>query len=224
MVRSDNSRNDNETFPLSDQRVAIFIDGSNLYHSLEENCGRYDLNFGAFTVKLTRSRTLFRAYYYNVLRDQDRNAQAYQDQQKFLAALYNTPYLEVRLGTSKVRGEVTVEKGVDIMIATDMLRLAWEDFYDIAVLVSGDGDFAYAVQTVKDIGKYVEIVAFQPNLSPDLLQAADDWEFLSPEFFDDLWSRGRGRSSSSNGSGEGHKEKTRRGWRLGRIKSGRSER
>ena len=34
------------------RRVAIFIDGSNLYHSLEENCGRYDLNFHAFSQKL----------------------------------------------------------------------------------------------------------------------------------------------------------------------------
>lgn len=86
-------------------RVTILIDGSNLYHSLEENCGRYDLDFGAFARKLCDGRSLFRIYYYNVLRDADRNPQAFQDQQKFLSALYNTPYLEVRLGVSKMRGE-----------------------------------------------------------------------------------------------------------------------
>ena len=123
-------------------RLAIFIDGSNLYHSLEENCGRFDVDFRAFAQKLAKDRTLLRVYYYNVLRDQNRNPQAYQDQQKFLTALDNTPYLEVRLGRSKIRGDTAVEKGVDIMISTDMLRLAWEDRYDVATLVSGDGDFA----------------------------------------------------------------------------------
>ncbi len=43
-------------------RVTVFIDGSNLYHSLEENCGRYDLDFGAFARKLCAGRSLFRVY------------------------------------------------------------------------------------------------------------------------------------------------------------------
>ena len=166
MDSSNSNANSHQT--NSYQRVAIFIDGSNLYHSLEENCRRFDLDFGAFADKLCRGRPLFRTYYYNVLRDQDRNPQAYQDQQKFLSALYNTPYLEVRLGTSKMRGDVAVEKGVDIMLATDLLRFAWDNLYDVAVLVSGDGDFAYAVKAAKDLGKHVEVAAFDSNLSWEL--------------------------------------------------------
>ena len=179
-------------------RVAIFIDGSNLYHSLEENCGRYDLNFHAFSQKLCKGRPLFRVYYYNLLRDAERNPQAYQDQQKFLTALYNTPYLEVRLGGSKMRGVVTVEKGVDVMIATDLLRFAWEDRYDLAILVSGDGDFAYAVQAVKDVGKHVEVAAFPANLSWELVNVSDDRQFFTPEYFADLWSRRRFQGNDRN--------------------------
>ena len=171
------------------ERVAIFIDGSNLYHSLEENCGRYDLDFGAFPAKLCKGRPLFRTYYYNVLRDQERNPQGYQDQQKFLTALYNMPYLEVRLGTSKMRGDVAVEKGIDIMLATDMLRFAWDNLYDVGILVSGDGDFVYALKAVKDLGKHIEVAAFMPNLSPDLIQIADTHELFTPEYFADIWSR-----------------------------------
>ena len=37
---------------------------------------------------------------------------------------------------------LTEEKGVDVAIATDMIKLAWEDAYDWAVLVSSDRDFA----------------------------------------------------------------------------------
>ena len=194
-------------------RVAVFIDGSNLYHSLEENCKRYDLDFAAFAKKLCGDRPMFRTYYYNVLRDPDRNPQAYQDQQKFLTALYNTPYLEVRLGSSKMRGDIAVEKGVDIMLATDLLRLGWDDLYDVAVLVSGDGDFAYALQAVKDMGKHVEVAAFPSNLAWELAQIADDREFFEPEFFEDLWSRKRPSGRASNGG-------SRRSWRFGRSRSG----
>jgi len=178
-------------------RVAVFIDGSNLYHSLEENCRRFDLDFGAFSRKLCDGRSLFRTYYYNVIRDPDRNPQAYQDQQKFLTALYKTPYLEVRLGISKMRGDIAVEKGVDITLATDLLRFAWQDLYDVAILVSGDGDFAYAIQAAKDLGKHVEVAAFPSNLAYELAQVADDREFFTPEFFTELWSRGRGKTRES---------------------------
>ena len=196
------------------QRVAIFIDGSNLYHSLDENCKRYDLDFGAFTTKLVKYRQLFRVYYYNALLDKVRHPQRYQDQQRFLSALYKTPYLEVRLGTSKVRGDTAVEKGVDIMMATDMLRLAWSDIYDVAVMVTGDGDFAYAVQAVKDLGKHVEVAAFPANLAWELANVADDREFFTPEYFSDLWNRRRGSDNTQDNNVDGNVQ--RRGWRFPR--------
>ena len=204
-------------------RLAIFIDGSNLYHSLEENCGRFDVDFRAFAQKLAKDRTLLRVYYYNVLRDQNRNPQAYQDQQKFLTALDNTPYLEVRLGRSKMRGDTAVEKGVDIMISTDMLRLAWDDRYDVATLVSGDGDFAYTVQAVKDTGKQVIVAAFTSNLSPELSSVADDREVFTPDYFTDIWSRRR--QNSQDGASQQAEEQTqgagsgKRGWRFGRRRN-----
>ena len=207
--------NNNET-PINEEgwkRVAIFIDGSNLYHSLEENCNRFDLDFAAFTNKLIKDRVLFRTYYYNVLRDPDRNAQAYQDQQKFLRSLYTTPYLDVRLGTAKMRGDVAVEKGIDIMLATDLLRFAWDNLYDVAILVSGDGDFCYAVQATKDLGKHVEVAAFQSNLSWDLAQVADERLFFTPEYFDDLWA-GRGKGARNDATTEGGRP--RRFWRRAR--------
>jgi uncharacterized LabA/DUF88 family protein len=185
-----------------DERVAIFIDGSNLYHSLEANCHRYDVDFGAFSAKLAGGRPHLRTYYYNVLRDPDRNPQAYQDQQKFLTALHSTPYLEVRLGASKLRGDVPVEKGVDIMIATDFLKMAWNNLYDTAILVSGDGDFSYAVQAVKDLGKHVVVAAFPANLSKELGQVADSKEYFTPEFFSDIWSRRRGPDRSTSHSND----------------------
>ena len=77
-----------------------------------------------------------------------------------------------------------MEKGVDIMLATDMLQLAWKDLYDTGILVSGDADFAYAAQTVKDMGKFIEVACFEANQSKDLLEVSDSMIELTPEFFE----------------------------------------
>jgi len=63
-----------------EDRVAIFIDGSNLYHALKGNFGRYDLNFTEFANRLCGSRRLFRIYYYNVLQDPTQRPDGYREQ------------------------------------------------------------------------------------------------------------------------------------------------
>ena len=87
------------------------------------------------------------------------------------------------------------------------------------MLVSGDGDFSYAVKAVKDMGKHVEVAAFPSNLSWDLAQAADDREFFTPEYFADVWSKRRPAARAPAKSGGNQ----RRGWRLGRSRSKDSE-
>ncbi len=173
-------------------RVAIFIDGSNLYHALRSNFGRYDLNFAGFTKRLCGERRLFRTYYYNILQDPTQRAEGHREQREFLNALRETPYLEVRLGSTKLAsGGVTVERGVDVMLVTDLLHFAWNNLYDVAVLVSGDSDFAYALQAVKNMGKHVEVAYFESNVSKDLLAVADNKHLLDRDFFRDLWARGK---------------------------------
>jgi len=170
-----------------EDRVAIFIDGSNLYHALRSNFKRYDLNFAEFANKLCGQRRLFRVYYYNVLQDPSQHPEGYRDQQDFLEALHHMPYLEVRLGSTKIAQGIPVEKGIDIMLATDLLHFAWTNLYDVTILVSGDGDFAYALQAVKNIGKHVEVAYFENNISKDLLELADQRHLLNRAFFKGLW-------------------------------------
>lgn len=54
------------------------------------------------------------------------------------------------------------EKGVDTLMATDMVRLAWEDAYDIAVLATSDRDLIPAVELVKGKGLRVIQAGFPP--------------------------------------------------------------
>ena len=170
-----------------EDRVAIFIDGSNLYHALRSNLRRYDLNFANFANKLCGERRLFRVYYYNVLQEPGQRAEGHREQQDFLNALRETPYLEVRLGSTKLAQGIPVEKGIDVMLATDLLLFAWNNLYDVAVLVSGDSDFAYALQAVKNMGKHVEVAYFESNVSKDLLDVADVRHQLDRNAFKGLW-------------------------------------
>ncbi len=196
-----------QQFP--EERLAVFIDGSNLYHAMRENLHRVDLNFAEFAKKLGGSRRLYRVYYYNALQDPGQNPEGAREQQEFLDTLRRTPYMEVRLGQTKVQQGVAVEKGVDIMLATDLLHFAWNNLYDVAVLVSGDGDFAYALQAVKNSGKHVEVAYFEGNTAKDLLEVSDFTHLLNREFFNGLWKtkqqrrRGRGRGDASQTKGNG---------------------
>ena len=188
-----------------EDRVAIFIDGSNLYHALLANLGRFNLNFAEFVSKLCGSRRLFRTYYYNVLQDPTQRPDAYREQQEFLDILRKTPYMEVRLGSIKIAQGIPVEKGVDVMLATDLLYFAWNDFYDTAVLVSGDSDFAYALQAIKNMGKHVEVAYFESGISKDLLDIADNRHLLNRSFFSGLWVRknyAKRRRASIGGKGK----------------------
>jgi uncharacterized LabA/DUF88 family protein len=178
----------------SETRVAVFIDGSNLYHALRDNFKRVDLNFADFINALLGQRRLFRTYYYNVLQDPRSRPEGYSDQQEFLDVLRKTPYLEVRLGTTKLLQGIPVEKGIDIMLATDLLYFGWINLYDVAILVSGDGDFAYALQAAKNMGKHVEVAYFESNISKDLLDVADSKHLLDRNFFKSMWRSRRPRT------------------------------
>ena len=163
-------------------RVMVFIDGSNLYHVMTQNLTRHDLRFGKFSEKLAGTRSLVRTYYYNI-RQNIRS----DEQERFLNSLYDTPYMEVRLGIVKQRGQAMVEKGVDVMIAIDLLKFAYEDLYDTAILVSGDGDFYPAIQAVKDLGKHVEIAGFDTNISPESSKISDLVIKFNKSYFNNLW-------------------------------------
>lgn len=169
------------------RRVMIFIDGSNLYHVLKQNTDKQNLDYKKFAEKLCGDRELIRTYYYNIRQESADNPNLAESQDRFLNALYETDYLEVKLGIWKPRGNTMVEKGVDVMIASDLISHAYEDHYDTAILVSGDADFYPALQVVKDTGKQVEVAAFDSNLSSEAARLSDVLVKFNRQYFDDLW-------------------------------------
>ena len=97
------------------------------------------------------------------------------------------PYLELRLGRLERRGSTVVEKGVDVAIATDMLRRAYSNVYDTAILISGDADLVPAVEGIKDLGKHVENAFVQAGQSRHLRQTCDRFILLDEKVLEQCW-------------------------------------
>jgi uncharacterized LabA/DUF88 family protein len=169
------------------ERVAIFIDGANLLHSLSEEFNRINVDFELLARKLVNGRDLVRVYYYTALPDQNQDPERYRKQQKFVDALQRKPYFTVVLGRLERRATGYVEKGVDIAIAVDMLDLAFTNVYDTAIIISGDGDFAHAVEVVQRLGKHVENACPSKGFSYHLRKQCDVTTILNAAFISDCW-------------------------------------
>lgn len=169
-------------------RVMIFIDGSNFYHNLKGFLGRADLDYYRFSQKLVNGRQLVRTYYYNCPLNQKSDPEGYKQQQRFFAALNNTDYLEVILGRLQRKNDGrAIEKGVDVKLAVHVLHKAYLNQYDVAILVSGDADFAEAAQFVKDMGKHIELASFPSQKCYHLRKVADKTILLDNSFLADCW-------------------------------------
>jgi len=158
-------------------RVMIFIDGSNLYHSLKHFFKRTDIDIGKFSNKLLEKRRLVRIYYYNAGVGQREEPERYHDQQKFFAGITAIPYCELRLGRLVYNNWPSAppyEKGVDILLATDMITHGFKSNYDVAILVAGDNDYVGAIQAVKDNGKNLEVALFGKERTSMQLRKVSD--------------------------------------------------
>jgi uncharacterized LabA/DUF88 family protein len=173
------------------ERVMIFIDGSNLYHSLKHYFGRAGIDMGKFCRKLLGRRQLIRIYYYNARVGQKEEPERYKRQQAFFAGINAIPYSELRLGRLVYTNWPSVppyEKGTDVQLATDMITHNFKDNYDVAILVAGDSDYAGALQAVKDNGKHVEVALFgKQGTSRPLRAAADRIIPINARLLKDCW-------------------------------------
>ncbi len=170
------------------ERVALFIDGANLY-SAARALG-VDLDFRALLASFEDQAVLVRAYYYT----------AVVEGEEFSAVRPLVDWLGYN-GFSTVtkpakrftdpQGHSRIKGNMDIEIAVDMLELAPR--LDHAVLFSGDGDFRRLVQAVQAKGVRVTIVSTlksqPPMIADDLRRQADAWIDIADRLGD--WTRPR---------------------------------
>ena len=143
-------------------RIAIFIDGNNLFHAAR-TIG-IEIDYAKLLKLLCHGGSLLRAFFYTGV---DENA---AKQQGFLLWMRRNGYRVVQKEL-KIFPDGTKKANLDVEIAVDMLSLSGK--YETAILVSGDEDFAYAVNAVAYKGTRVEVAGFRNNTSPKLIDVAD---------------------------------------------------
>jgi len=159
------------------ERIAILVDGSNLYHYLRElkltNLSEFD--YKAFAHFLGHGRRITSStYYIGKVRSQGdtKGEELRRWQQKLVARLQNMGW-RVEYGHMMENKGVFQEKGVDVHMAVDLLTGAYEDRYDTAVLVSSDTDLIPAVRAVRGKKKRVEYIGFAHRPSFGLMKNVD---------------------------------------------------
>ena len=146
------------------KQVAIFIDGSNLYHRSARFVPRGKrIDYTKLADLLTSGRPCAaKRYYVGILRNYDESSKSQRlvrVQRGFLNGLVRRDGYVIKKGRMQYSGVRPREKGVDVKIAIDMVVGAIDDLFDTAILVSSDTDLIPAVKYVRHKGKRVEYVA-----------------------------------------------------------------
>lgn len=143
-------------------RVAIFIDGSNLFYAAMQL--EIEIDYTKLLRHLTADSRLLRSFFYTGV---DRHN---EKQQGFLLWMRHNGYRVVSKDLVHLPNGST-KANLDIEIAVDMISLVKS--YDTAVLLSGDGDLAYAVNAISYQGVRVEVVSLRSMTSDSLINVAD---------------------------------------------------
>ena len=174
----------------SQEKIAIYIDGSNLYFSVKKtfNC-KIDLR--RFCEKLVGKSNLVKINYYIAPVEQFNNPEMYAQQQSFLERIREIDKLTIifgRLEKRKRNGkDYYIEKATDVNLALDLALNAQKGDYDKAFLVSNDGDFSGAVSSAIGFKKKVVYVAIGNNkaVSHHLEKVASSTFRIKKEFLAD---------------------------------------
>jgi uncharacterized LabA/DUF88 family protein len=123
-----------------------------------------DIDYVTLLKAAVAGRDFVRAYAYTGLDPENEN------QRNFHAFLARHGYKVVSKDIRKY-GDGKVKANLDIELVVDMMKTARN--LDVAIVVSGDGDFAPAIRAVQEMGVRVEVISFRGNTSSDLIEAAD---------------------------------------------------
>ena len=147
-----------------DQRVGIFIDIQNLYHSAK-NLYKARVNFAQLVKQVLGGRQLIRAIGYVVKSDSSLGEQSFFD-------ALGKAGIELRVKDLQIFVDGSKKADWDVGLAVDAIRMS--QALDVVILVTGDGDFVPLVEYLKwGNGCHVEVAAFGRSTSAKLKEVAD---------------------------------------------------
>jgi len=180
------SDNTGLTFNMKKREAILFIDGSNFYHNSKFIVGknkRVDLHCLAKVICNKFDLDLKQIRYYNAVPDIKDNKEIYYNHLSFLDKLKKD---NIIVRTRKLKYikklKLKVEKGVDVLIASDMIRKSLvEKECKVCILISGDADFVPSMQIIKNAGYEVIVCSPRDGFSNELRQGKFRYLILKKE-------------------------------------------
>jgi len=189
------------------KRICIYIDGANFYGGLTSINKRFSdtkFDFENYIDYLIGKEKLIKIYYYNALVKKKINEKIWKKQSDFFDRLRKIPKCKVSLCTRKSRLNILGEeyhtiKGDDIFLALDMIEDCYNDKFDKAILISGDGDFTELLKRIKKKNKEIEICYFDNCVSGVLLNQANKIKSINRKIANRFFWREKKKVKKKNG-------------------------
>jgi len=161
-------------------RISVFIDGANFCYgvkSVKEIYSDFHFDFKKYIKEITKEGKLIDVYYFTATLKQTLNPEIYKKHQKMLERLRKAGYKVIlckRKKRTTEEGEIRHQiKEDDIRLALQMQKDAYDNKFDEAFLLSGDGDFVPLPEYLKEKGKKICVYYFLKTISDALLRACD---------------------------------------------------
>lgn len=166
-------------------RSIVIVDGSNFYYKLKELglSSHSAFDYPGFVSYLTQNTEVVAKYYcIGKIRAKQEDTKARQlmaEQQAFVTKLTKQGFY-IQFGYL-LKSATYHEKGVDVQIATDLLKGAFKDQFDQAYLLSSDSDLLPSIVETQTLGKTVTYVGFAHKPSFALLRTCKTSRLLTKE-------------------------------------------
>lgn len=151
-----------------EQRVGVFIDTQNLYHTAR-NLYKRRVNFGNVLKDVVAGRKLVRAVAYVITTEAG-------DEKNFFEALSKLG-IETKTKDLQIFSGGAKKADWDVGLAVDVIKMSSR--LDAVVIISGDGDFIPLVEYLQTMGVQVEVASFGKSTSMKLKEAVDEFVDLS---------------------------------------------
>lgn len=167
--------------------VYLFIDGGHLRRYYQQSVNQWFKNEGK--ISFSRVKDSFGAqkcFYYDCLDDLQRENESndefsarVDEQKSFFNSIREISGCHVRFGSLTGNGRKRRQKEVDILLAVDLLNHAVRDNLLRATLLTGDRDFKPVVDSLVEMGVFINVAGDRSHTSKDLAWAADSYQSLT---------------------------------------------
>lgn len=185
---------------FSAYKAIVQIDNGYFSAILRDEFNSTRVNYLALSEEMSKGFFRLRTYVYDALPYQGNPPTPYQSQllaskQKFFHSIGQLPSFDVRFGKQRPRGPGFIQKGVDILLAIDMIRLSSKQQIHKVFLIAGDADYVPVVRATRDEGVSVTLYYSEAlgtttdglqvkKYSDELWQACDERKPITKDLID----------------------------------------